>query len=334
MSLALEGRVFVTGGAGFLARGMYRRATNDDWNAEFTCYSRDDAKHYQLNQKFPGVRCYRGDVGTEDVDRLAEMMRGHDTVIHMAATKYVDLAEYAGWATIVTNVVGSLNVAKAAIKAGVKTVVGISTDKACEPANTYGQTKAMMERLFADTAWLGKTKFVCVRYGNVVSSTGSVIPLFRKQIREQGFVTLTDPHMTRFWMTVDEAVDAIITAATNVNPGEVFVPRCRAASIRTVSWAAAELEGLAYEEKVIGVRAGEKLHEALIGDTELPRTIELPEMFGRAPVCQRGFAIQTAAVAQAYAGSCERPLTGYRSNTAQLVSQQWLIDAMDDAGRI
>lgn len=263
--------VLVTGGAGFAARALYRRAEREGWAWRFTAFSRDDAKHAALQARFPHVRTVRGDVRSH-IAHLSGVMAGHDLVIHMAANKYVDRSEFSVFDTISVNVEGSRNVALAAMAARVRHVVGLSTDKACEPANVYGMTKALMERLFleADRAAVPNhpayTRFSLVRYGNVVGSTGSVATLFEKMAAQGGPVRITDPTMTRFWMAADEAVSAILRSLEL--PGSVFIPAMSAMTIADV--AAAVAPGV--EAEIVGPRPGEKHDEYLLSEPERTRS--------------------------------------------------------------
>lgn len=264
----LSGRVFVTGGAGFLARGLYRRAERENWPCEFTAFSRDDAKHVALMKRFPMVRCVRGDVSGHR-DFLTAAMMGHETVIHAAAVKYVDLAETNVLDTVKVNVYGSENVAWAAIRAGVSRCIGISTDKACQPVNVYGMTKAVMERIFIEAGRVQtETDFTLCRYGNVVGSTGSVIPKFKEQLARDGVVSVTNPDMTRFWMSVDEAVDVIILAS-QTHPGSTVIPLPKAMTLLDVVHAA--LGSDFTKVRIVGVRPGEKMHEDLLHEQESVR---------------------------------------------------------------
>lgn len=261
----LIGNVFVTGGAGFLARGLYARAREESWPCRFTAYSRDDHKHVALLRDFPEVTCVRGDVAA-DTDLLAAAMAGHQTVIHAAASKHVDLSEFNVWETHRNNVDGSMNVAWAAIQARVRQVVGISTDKVCYPVNTYGLSKALMEKLFIEANRLSEeTAFTCTRYGNVLGSTGSVVQVWRAMLAKDGRVTATDPDMTRFWLTVDRAVDLIIEALT-APPGSVVVPQLPA--LRMSDLRAWFMPGV--EFRYAGLRPGEKRHEVLLTREEAP----------------------------------------------------------------
>ncbi|GAG09201.1 unnamed protein product, partial [marine sediment metagenome] len=198
-------KVLVTGGAGFLGRGILRRVERGGLDWEITVYSRDETKQDECRRRYPFARHVLGDV--KDADRLRVAMMGHDVVIHAAAMKYIPEAEVNASECVSVNVGGTQAMMRAADAAAVHRVVGISTDKAVQPVNVYGCSKMAMERLFADTAQFeGGPDFVCVRYGNVVGSTGSVIPLFRRQVEELGRVRITNPDMTRFWMSVDEAI--------------------------------------------------------------------------------------------------------------------------------
>lgn len=305
----LEGNVLITGGSGFLGRAILRRAEREGWPARFTVYSRDETKQWELKRRYPDVRCLLGDVASPDMPRLIAAMAGQDVVVHAAAVKYIPEAEHNVLETIDVNITGSRNVAMAAIAAGVKTVVGVSTDKACGPLNVYGMTKAVMERLFAEANRMGAARFVTVRYGNVVGSTGSVIPVFRRQIEDYGEIRVTDAGMTRFWLGVDQAVDLITFAAAQACElaGYTIIDPCPAMRIVDLAkavWAIESpeetltLPGPGYGEtrKVVleswagepritftGIRPGEKLHEALWNEQEAPRIQEAGDYFALQP---------------------------------------------------
>lgn len=271
----LAGRVLITGGAGFLARGIYRRAQAEHWDAEFTCLSRDDSKHAVLQARYPWVQTVLGDVGTIDVGRLTDLMRGFDIVIHAAASKYVDRAEMAAFETVQTNIEGSRRVAEAALRARVRTALAISTDKACHPVNIYGASKFVMERLWQEAnARTDDTRFVGVRYGNVVGSTGSVLTLFERQMQDGG-IKLTDPQMTRFWMSVDEAVDTILTAVGGAPGGTLAIPPMRGMRMHDVALAALGEDQIGKplpdSVTITGMRPGEKRHEAIVHRQESVR---------------------------------------------------------------
>lgn len=277
-------KVLVTGGAGFLGRGILRRQARGklDW-AEITVFSRDETKQEACRRRYPSARYVLGDVAACP-DSLKVSMVGHDAVIHAAAMKYIPEAEVNAAECIRVNLNGSQEVAAAARWAGIKRIVGVSTDKAVQPVNVYGATKMAMERLFAecssDNPQVGHpTEFTCVRYGNVVGSTGSVIPLFRRQFAELGHVRITDPNMTRFWMSIDEAIDLIVIALT-ARPGSVVVPLARAMRIGDVAKAATVDD---VEMEVMGQRPGEKLHEQLIHWEESVRVSQHPTWFELLP---------------------------------------------------
>jgi UDP-N-acetylglucosamine 4,6-dehydratase len=273
----LEGNVLITGGTGFLARAIYARAEAEQWPATFTCLSRDDSKQVKIQQRWPKVRTIRADVGG-DINTLRLAFAGHQTIIHAAAAKYVDRSESAAFDTLRVNAEGSRNVAMAARLAQVERVIGISTDKACQPANVYGMTKAIMERLFLEAAaWDPLTKFSVCRYGNVIGSTGSIVPIFEEQARTRGKITVTEPKMTRFWMPVDEAIDLILYSLDH--PGVVCVPMPRSLKIGDIADAIAQSFPERVEIEKIGIRPGEKMHETLLSEEELARTWTL-ESFG------------------------------------------------------
>ncbi len=266
--------IFVTGGAGFLGRAILRdaRDRHPDWR--FTIYSRDEGKQAPVRAEFPQHNFILGDV--RDLDHLTVSMTGHDMVIHAAAFKYVPQAETQVGQAVAVNINGSQNVATAAMRARVERVVGISSDKACRAINVYGLTKRVMERLFQEADTLTDTAFYCVRYGNVIGSTGSVIPMFIRQARE-GRITLTNPNMTRFWLSIDRAVALIVLAmedytyAGHAGRGSILVPRLGATDMETVSKACALAAGVPQPKfKTIGHRHGEKVDEDLLAPEEVP----------------------------------------------------------------
>jgi len=281
-------KVLITGGAGFLGRGILRRQRSN-WPAEaepwdVTVYSRDETLQDECRRRYPDHRYVLGDV--RDGDRLAAVMAGHDIVIHAAAMKYIPEAELNASECVASNVIGSQNVIHAAIQARVQRVVAISTDKACSPVNVYGASKMVMERLFAETAaWEAGPVFTCVRYGNVIGSTGSVIPLFQRQFEGSKRVKITNPDMTRFWMSVDEAIDTIM-AALSCRAGSIMIPPARAMTIVDVARAATTDD---VEVEHIGERPGEKLHETLIHYEESVRVLRLtdPLMYELRPPGER-----------------------------------------------
>lgn len=263
--------ILVTGGAGYLGRGLLRYLERERIGVgRITVYSRDEHKHHALKVRYPHVRTVLGDI--RDTARLEAVATGHDILIHAGAVKYIPEAERDVSEAIGVNVIGSQSVAIAALRAGVRRVVGISTDKVCSPVNVYGATKMLMERAFQEAGRLGgmSTVFTNVRYGNVVSSTGSVVPLFMEQIRRDGEVSITHADMTRFWIAIDDAV-RLIERALRAPRGSTCVAFCQAMRVCDVAQACWELAGnenSGVATRIIGVRPGEKLHETLIDASE------------------------------------------------------------------
>lgn len=256
----LPHNVFITGGAGTLGKAIIARSKAMGWNAKFTVFSRDAHKHDKLNRIFPDVRCIIGDV--RDTERLADLMVGHDLVIHAAAIKHIPQAEQNVGETISINVQGSISVALAAIEAGVEQVVGISTDKVCGAANTYGSTKYLMEKFFQSID--GDTMFNLVRYGNVIGSVGSVVEVWRDMYKRDGIVKATDPDMTRFWITPDQAVTLILKSLDQPNR-TILIPWLPATTMKQLA------EYVLPEEAIIeytGLRPGEKRHEEMLTQEE------------------------------------------------------------------
>lgn len=263
--------VFLTGGAGFLGRTFIRHCQAEMPDVRLTVYSRDEAKHERARRLFPQCCFVLGDV--RDYDRLELAMAGHDTVIHMAAMKYVPEGETNVAEAVAVNIEGSKNVGKAAIRNNVARVVGISTDKACQPINIYGMTKLIMERLFQEYDRISGTRFNLVRYGNVVASTGSVVPLLRQQLKEIGMLRITDPAMTRFWLPVETAIKLVVRCLEEPQGGTVLIPRVPSCTMRTLAEAILLLEGYDRVDgriEIIGGRFGEKQCESLLGIHESP----------------------------------------------------------------
>jgi UDP-N-acetylglucosamine 4,6-dehydratase/5-epimerase len=269
-----EGRtILVTGGTGSFGQHFTRTALSK-WNpAAIRIFSRDELKQTDMERKFddPRLRFFIGDV--RDIDRLRRAIDGVDVVIHAAALKHVPVCEYNPFEAIKTNILGTQNVAEACIDARVPRAVALSTDKAVSPANLYGATKLCAEKLFVQSnvyAGAGDTRLSCVRYGNVVGSRGSVIPLFRDQAAT-GELSVTDGRMTRFWITLDQAVQLVADCVEHMLGGEVFVPKIP--STRVLDLAEVIAPGLPI--RYTGIRPGEKLHESLITTEEARHTKDL-----------------------------------------------------------
>ncbi|HLF07219.1 MAG TPA: UDP-N-acetylglucosamine 4,6-dehydratase (inverting) [Thermoplasmata archaeon] len=243
-------------------------------------FSRDELKQHEMRQRFPEgrpspVRYFIGDV--RDHDRLRRAMHGVTTVIHAAALKQVPVCEYNPIEAVKTNVLGAANVIEAAIDAGVKKVLAISTDKAVNPVNLYGATKLVAEKLFVQAnSYSGKdgTKFACVRYGNVVGSRGSVIPLFAEQ-RKTGKVTVTDKRMTRFWITLEQGTRFVAKNVERMHGGEIFVPKIPSMNIMDLVKAIAP----GCKTEIIGVRPGEKIHEVLVSEDEARSSVDIGDAY-------------------------------------------------------
>jgi UDP-N-acetylglucosamine 4,6-dehydratase len=264
--------VLVTGASGTFGRAFVRRLLDDGTVKRIVVYSRDEQKQEELARDLSGhvgadkVRYMLGDVRNES--RLASAMRGIDTVVHAAALKIVPKCEYDPIEAVDTNVVGAESVIRAAIACGVKRVIGLSTDKAKDPTTLYGATKLVAERLFISANHLSgspgdknATRFSLVRYGNVSGSRGSVIPLFKKLHAEGKSLPITHPEMTRFWITIDQAVAFVIRCLQDMQGGEVFIPRMP--SFRVMDLALA-IVGNPTSRYIVGIRPGEKIHETLI----------------------------------------------------------------------
>ena len=265
--------VLVTGGTGSFGKAFVHALLEHSNVRKVIVFSRDEQKHYALGQQIRDerLRCFVGDI--RDRDRLKTAFRSVDVIVHAAAMKHVPICEYNPLEAINTNITGARNLIEMAIECGVQRVVALSTDKAVAPANLYGATKLCMERLLiAANAYSGDlpTRFSVVRYGNVMGSAGSVIPLFEKQ-REYGRLTITDKRMTRFWISMDGAIRLVLQALAMMQGGEVFVPKLPTTDIETLAEAIAP--GVPRDE--VGIRPGEKLHETLISPEEAGRTIDL-----------------------------------------------------------
>jgi len=283
---ALEGkRVLVTGGTGSMGKVLVRRLLSGELGApaKVIVLSRDEAKHHDMRTAYLHRRVTTDEVIYRNFLRTLEFrlgdvrsysdvvtaVRDADVVVNAAALKQVPNCEYFPGQAVATNCLGPENIVRAIMEHGfpVETVVGISTDKACKPVNVMGMTKAIHERILISANVLApSTRFVCTRYGNVLASRGSIIPLFHDQIRHGGPVTITDGRMTRFLMTLDEAVDCTLAAIQHARPGETFIPRAPASTV--VNIAKALIGDRKIELSFVGIRPGEKIHEVLISQEE------------------------------------------------------------------
>lgn len=266
----------ITGGTGSLGSALIMRLLKTDVK-RVRIYSRDEWKQTFMRSKLADdrLRFFIGDI--RDKERLSRAMENVDIVFHTAALKHVPVAEYNPFEFVKTNVSGTQNVIESCLDNEVELAVGIGTDKAVSPANTYGASKLLMERLFiAANYYRGahKTRFVCVRYGNVLGSRGSILPIFVDSIISEGKIHVTDPAMTRFNITINEAVDLVLRATKYGKGGEIFVPKLKAFTVEDMKNAITELLDIKVKTIKIPVRAGEKHHESLISKHEILNTYE------------------------------------------------------------
>lgn len=284
-------RILITGGTGSLGKVLVRRILKGGMGqpAKVIVFSRDEAKQHFMRVEYEHQRSATDEIIYRNFQRLLEFwigdvrdgqsvasaLRNADVVVNAAAMKQVPTCEYFPYEAVRTNIEGAENIVQAIQqhRLPIETVVGVSTDKACKPVNTMGMTKAMQERIFIQANMrCPETRFVCVRYGNVLASRGSVIPLFHEQIRNGGPVTITTPEMTRFLLRLEDAVDTVFAALTTGQPGETLVPRAKAA--RIVDVATALIGGRPVKQVVTGIRPGEKIHEIMVSEEEAYRTVE------------------------------------------------------------
>jgi UDP-N-acetylglucosamine 4,6-dehydratase/UDP-glucose 4-epimerase len=274
--------ILITGGTGSLGQALTKKLLKSKIN-QIRIFSRNELKQIEMEEKFQDkrLRFFIGDV--RDLSRLELAFEDVDYIFHAAALKHVPKVEYNPFESIKTNVIGSENVIAASITNNVNKVICIGTDKAVSPLNTYGATKLLMEKLFVSANnYLNikrhPTKFIAVRYGNVLGSSGSVVPRFIEKIKRNEVLTITDPRMTRFSITMDEALDFILNAVYYGKGSEIFVPKIRAYEIN-------ELKNALFEllkntgDKTIGIRTGEKLNEVLINEYEIPYSWEANDMY-------------------------------------------------------
>lgn len=270
--------VLVTGGTGSFGKKFVAMMLAEYHPAKLIVFSRDELKQHEMRVagfNHPSLRYFIGDV--RDVERLRRAMHGVDIVVHAAGLKQVPACEYNPMEAIKTNILGSSNVVEAALDAGVKKVLALSTDKAVNPINLYGATKLAAEKLLIQSnSYAGgmATRFSCVRYGNVVGSRGSVVPIFLQQ-KASGKLTITDERMTRFWLTLEQGVRFVINCIGKMHGGEVFVPKIPSMKIADLANAIAPGVNL----EVVGIRPGEKLHEVLISEDESRSTVEMEDMY-------------------------------------------------------
>jgi UDP-N-acetylglucosamine 4,6-dehydratase len=272
--------ILITGGTGSFGKKATEIILKKYKPRRLIIFSRDELKQFEMSQTFsisdyPCIRYFIGDV--RDKERLNRAFYGVDYVIHAAAMKQVPAAEYNPFEAVKTNIIGAQNVINVAIDQGVSKVMALSTDKAANPVNLYGATKLCSDKLFVAGNSYGshkETTFSVVRYGNVVGSRGSVIPYFMK-FKDNGYLPITDPNMTRFWITLEQAVEFVLVCLENMCGGELFVPKIPSMNIMDLARAIAP----ECETKIVGVRPGEKIHELMISRDDARQTLELDNFF-------------------------------------------------------
>ena len=295
MSLFTNKTLLITGGTGSFGNAVLNRFLKTDIG-EIRIFSRDEKKQDDMRHEFQAkmpevadkIKFYIGNV--RDLASVKIAMHGVDYIFHAAALKQVPSCEFFPLEAVKTNVIGTENVLTAAIDEGVKSVICLSTDKAAYPVNAMGTSKAMMEKvILAKSRTTAKTKICCTRYGNVMCSRGSVIPLWIEQIRAGQAITITEPSMTRFIMSLDEAVDLVLFAFEHGETGDILVQKAPACTIETQAKAVLELfdKGHKSEIKVIGIRHGEKMYETLLTNEECTHAIDMGDFY-RVPCDKRG----------------------------------------------
>ena len=332
-------KILITGGTGSLGQALTNRLLKEDVE-QIRIFSRNEFKQIEMESKFhnPKLRFLIGDV--RDSSRLERAFEDIDIVFHAAALKHVPKIEYNPFEAIKTNVNGSQNVIDACLKENIEAAICVGTDKAVSPLNTYGATKLLMEKLFVTAKnYLNvnkiRTKFIALRYGNVFGSSGSVVPKFIEQIKKKEKITITDPHMTRFSITMDEALDFILHATKLGNGSEIFIPKLRAYSILDLKQALTELLGNT-EEKIVGVRPGEKLHETLINNDEIRYGWEVDNMYMISNPLWKDWLLE-----KSYTDNISIPnakkienLESYSSNNVEKISSDELKKIIKDSGLI
>mgnify|MGYP003625327056 CR=1 FL=1 len=316
----LDGKsVLITGGTGSFGQAFIRYVLQHANPKRIVIYSRDELKQFEMAQKLnaPNVRYFIGDV--RDRSRLERALHGIDTVIHAAAMKQVVASEYNPIECIMTNVMGAENLVNACINMKVEKLVALSTDKAVNPINLYGASKLCSDKLFVAANNMAGTdgcRFSVVRYGNVIGSRGSVVPVFKEQMKT-GVLEITDSRMTRFWLTVDQGVEFVLNALTMMSGGEIFVPKIP--SMKIVDLATAMAPDC--QQNVTGIRPGEKLHEIMIPEDEARQTLEFDDFY----VIQPSFHMWEEQHTASYGGRAGKPVEERFSYTSDK-NTQWVSD--------
>ncbi|MFM6399448.1 UDP-N-acetylglucosamine 4,6-dehydratase (inverting) [Planktothrix sp.] len=312
--------ILITGGTGSFGKQCVETLLNHHQPKKIIVYSRDELKQYEMAQKFdsPIMRYFIGDV--RDEQRLAMAMREVDYVIHAAALKHIPVAEYNPMECIKTNINGADNVINVALEQGVEKVIALSTDKAVNPINLYGATKLAADKLFVaanNLAGERKTRFSVVRYGNVLGSRGSVVPFFQKLIQEGATeIPITDPRMTRFWITLNQGIDFVLKNFARMHGGEIFVPKIP--SMTMTDMAEALAPGVPH--KIVGIRPGEKLHEVMCPVESSHLTLEFDDHYVIKPTIEYSYSLDYTNNALGEQGIPVAPDFVYSSD----VNQEWL----------
>lgn len=348
MSLFTNKTLLITGGTGSFGNAVLNRFLKTDIG-EIRIFSRDEKKQDDMRHEYQAkmlevadkIKFFIGDV--RDIQSVRNAMVGVDYIFHAAALKQVPSCEFFPMEAVKTNVIGTENVLTAAIEAGVKSVICLSTDKAAYPVNAMGITKALEERVAvakSRTVDPDKTKICCTRYGNVMCSRGSVIPLWIEQIKNGNLITITDPTMTRFIMSLEEAVELVLFAFENGESGDIMVQKAPACTIKTQAEAVCELFGGNKEDiKIIGIRHGEKMYETLLTNEECAKAIDMGNFY-RVPADNRGLNYDKYFTD----GDAQRnTLTEFNSNNTELLSVeevkekllslQYIRDELEKTGR-
>ena len=312
--------ILITGGTGSFGKQCVETLLNHHQPKKIIVYSRDELKQYEMAQKFdsPIMRYFIGDV--RDEQRLGMAMREVDYVIHAAALKHIPVAEYNPMECIKTNINGADNVINVALEQGVEKVIALSTDKAVNPINLYGATKLAADKLFVaanNLAGERKTRFSVVRYGNVLGSRGSVVPFFQQLIQEGATeIPITDPRMTRFWITLNQGIDFVLKNFTRMQGGEIFVPKIP--SMKMTDMAEALAPGVPH--KIVGIRPGEKLHEVMCPVESSHLTLEFDDHYVIKPTIEYSYSLDYTNNALGEQGIPVAPDFVYSSD----VNQEWL----------
>jgi FlaA1/EpsC-like NDP-sugar epimerase len=300
--MIFEGKcILVTGGTGSMGKTFVRRVLTGELGTprKIIVFSRDEAKQHDMRMSYLNRRAATDEVIYQNFMRILEFrigdvrdyaslcaaVKGADMVVNAAALKQVPSCEYFPTQAVLTNCIGAANIVRAIEENSypVETVLAVSTDKACKPINVMGMTKSIQERIITAANILNpKTRFICVRYGNVLASRGSVIPLFHEQIRNGGPVTITVPHMTRFLLSLDEAVDTVFAAFQEAKPGETYIPRVPSATVMQVAQALIGDRDIKID--IVGIRPGEKIHEILISEEEANHSVERGRYYAILPM--------------------------------------------------